>query len=583
VARRYIKDGRRTTTCEEAFMRTITTTYLTALSIAAVGCGTIASDATSKEGPVAQSGEALSASSGGLGLRGLAHANAKVVGRVVPNALSPELIETIAAQGATAVENPATVTLADGSTIGVSHYGYNDNGPMIPLGGDVQSATHNVEANKTEPDKNTYLVLDGQAGADATYDYGTHFLYQGHETGAVGVITRINLDADADHRVTLLATTDAKGKNLPTFDGSTFDPWANRLLFTTESLAVPGVFQATLDVPSRVEDLAGSMGRGGFEGIQNDAHGNVWIVEDVGGAKGIAYKNAKQPNSFLYRFVPTKRSDLAQGKLQALQVISLRTGQPIVFHAGQADLDIKSDDVLDLHTYGKSFKTRWVTIHDTAVDGTDSFDANALAKQKLATPFKRPENGLFRPGSDFGEFLFDETGDTDQRSEAGAEYGGFGGLFRLHQSCGADDGTLSLLYRGDLAHTGFDNVAFWTRDHVVFVEDAGDTLHTQRNALDSGFLFDVRADYANPANQPLLILAEGRDTSATIDSSYQGQPGFHNEGDNEITGIHVSNGDASVNGILGAQIPRALHGDWRVFFTQQHGDNFTWEILRARN
>ncbi len=66
-----------------------------------------------------------------------------------------------------------------------------------------------TEAKKTEPDENTYLVFKhGLDGADPGYDYGTHFLFQGHEGGAggAGYITRINLDADAAHRVTLMAT-----------------------------------------------------------------------------------------------------------------------------------------------------------------------------------------------------------------------------------------------------------------------------------------------------------------------------------------------------------------------------------------
>ena len=70
------------------------------------------------------------------------------------------------------------------------------------------------EAQKTEPDKNTYLVFEKSlAGADPSYYYGTHFLYQGHENATTingkkqGYITRINLDADAKHRVTLMATT----------------------------------------------------------------------------------------------------------------------------------------------------------------------------------------------------------------------------------------------------------------------------------------------------------------------------------------------------------------------------------------
>src|SRR4029077_6469323 len=127
-------------------------------------------------------------------------------------------------------------------------------------------------------------------------------------------------------------------------------------------------------------------------------------------------------------------------------------------------------------------------------------------------------------------------------------------------------------------------------------EDAGDTLHSQRNALDSGYLLDANVDYSKPnAPEPVRFLAEGRDASATLDSGLTGVAGFQNEGDNEITGIHVSNGDPGRGGILGAQIPRPWrdrddnsgrggddHGlPWRVFYTAQHGDNVTWEIVPA--
>jgi hypothetical protein len=115
----------------------------------------------------------------------------------------------------------------------------------------------------------------------------------------------------------------------------------------------------------------------------------------------------------------------------------------------------------------------------------------------------------------------------------------------------------------------------------VFVEDAGDTLHTQRNALDSAYVFDVTHDYSK-GGQPIRMLAEGRDPSATVDSGLSSTTNFQNEGDNEITGIHVSNGDPSRNGLLGASdpIPFFGHGTfrWRVFYTAQHGDNVTYEI-----
>jgi len=70
-------------------------------------------------------------------------------------------------------------------------------------------------------------------------------------------------------------------------------------------------------------------------------------------------------------------------------------------------------------------------------------------------------------------------------------------------------------------------------------------------------------------------------TSATLDSLFGtaalGFTGtFNNEGsDNEVSGWHVSDGDPSVLGLLGAKIPEPFENGWRVFFTQQHGDNFT--------
>ena len=150
----------------------------------------------------------------------------------------------------------------------------------------LPTPTKPTEAQKSEPDKNTYLVFrHGLTGADSHYDYGTHFLFQGHELGVNGAsyITRINLDADAAHRVTLLATQDTNGNPIAAIDGSTWDPWAHRLLFTTENASAP-TYAATPGYPSSVVDISGALGRGGYEGIQNDSDGNIWIVEDIGGS-----------------------------------------------------------------------------------------------------------------------------------------------------------------------------------------------------------------------------------------------------------------------------------------------------------
>jgi secreted PhoX family phosphatase len=468
----------------------------------------------------------------------------------------------------------------------VGYYGYNANGTLVPDPTVIQAPGHNVEANKTEPDKNTYLRLHGLTGADPSYDYGTHFLYQGHETGVHGYITRINLDADAAHRVTLIADNFPDGSPLPTIDGSTWDPWAKRLLFTTESGGNASVIQSTQDIGATVQDISPALGRGGYEGIQNDSAGNLWVVEDVGGTVPSG-TNARNPNSFVYRFVPYDKADLAKGgKLQALQVVSARTHTPITFQAVDAAHPtggIFTDDRKDLSTYGTTFDTTWVTIHDTAVDTSGApFNANAAAKAAGATPFKRPENGVFRPGTDFREFYFDATGDTNATSTANDGYGGWGTVYKLTQSDpSSDHGRLSVFYQSDKEHSGFDNVTFLDKDHMAFVEDAGDTLHSQRNALDSGYLFDVRLNYATGA-QPIRFLAEGRDAAATQDAMFAALGnGFPNEGDNEITGIHFSDGDPGVGGILGAKLPQPFHDGWRLFWTQQHGDNVTWEVVPA--
>jgi hypothetical protein len=505
--------------------------------------------------------------SNGLSLTNVPAANMKSDGYSPASKLSPQLAQIVLAQGSMRLENPSSLT---------SYYGY-DNDVLNAAGQPqmVPTPTTPAEAQKTEPDKNTYLVFRwGLSGADPNYDYGTHFLYQGHEVGAndQSYITRINLDADAAHRVTLLAATDSGGHPIAGIDGSTWDPWAKRLLFTTEDAGAP-TYSATPNYPSTVDDISGALGRGGYEGVQLDLKGEIWIVEDAGGG----FKNGtttKRPNSFVFRYVPATPGDLADGKLDALQVLN-GAGNPITFDSQAA---VNSPDQLALHTYGNSFKTRWVTVHSTATDGHAPFNANDAAKAARATPFKRPENGQFRPDSGFTGFFFDETGDTDATSPENANAGGWGSVMKLTQSSpSADTGKLTMFYKSDKAHSGFDNVAFLSKDVISFVEDAGDTLHSQRNALDSAYAFNVKLNYADPANQPIRWLAEGRDPSAALDSANNGFG--KNEGDNEITGLHVSDGDPTVHGLLGTNPPNLRDPRWRWFYTQQHGDNPTYEVV----
>jgi hypothetical protein len=521
-------------------------------------------------------------------LTGVQAPNTKSDGFAPASKLSPELSQVVVAQGSTRLENTSSLS---------SYYGY-DNDTLNSAGEPVMvpTSTNPTEAHKTEPDKNTYLTFKkGLAGADPNYDYGTHFLFQGHEGGtqtgctnpvgsiSCGYITRINLDADAAHRVTLLATQDASGNAIATIDGSTWDPWAQRLLLTTENANAP-TYAATPGYPSTVTDVSGALGRGGYEGIQNDDDGNLWIAEDIGGSnKGATV--ARRPNSFLYRYVPEHKGDLAHGKLQVLQVLNA-SHQPITFDSEAA---VNNPDQVALHTYGNSFQTRWATVHDTAVDGSAPFNANALAKTPLAThpgnvgtPFKRPENGVFRPGSDFKQFFFDETGDTNATSPENDTAGGWGSVMKLTQSDpSASTGSLTLLYKPDGAHSSFDNVTFLSRNVIAFVQDMGDGLHTQLNALDSGYTLNVTLDYSDPSNHPVRWLAEGRDASATLDGSATPTGFGKNDGDNEITGVYVSDGDTGKDGVLGDDVPNLNNDRWRWFYTQQHGDNPTYEVIPA--
>lgn len=434
------------------------------------------------------------------------------------------------------------------------------------------------DGTKTEPDENTYVVLDRNPGGPTPgYDYGRRFLFQGHENGSPSAyVTRINLDiADPAHRITLLTPGDpATGQTgLGSIDGSTWDPFTRTLLFTEERSSVGRVVEITPDWPPQMRTLDGILGRGGYEGIHPDNRGNLLILEDVGGASVNVVRNdptspktARQPNSFVYRFVPYDVGDLsAGGRLYALQVWI--SGEPVVFHAADPAGDTFSDAQLQLHTPGTSWPVTWVLIHDTATNGTAPFSANALAKAASATPFKRPENGQYLPGSGFNTFFFDATGDTDAAAggqPALAARGAWGAIFRVDFPGDNPVGEIALFVLGDAAHAAFDNLAFADTQTLLAAEDRGDTLHAQLNAFDSVWAFDVRG-----AENPRRFIALGRDTIATADAAA-------GEGDNEPTGLHVSDGATSIQHVLGEPgSPNAT----RWFITQQHGDNAVLEIV----
>ena len=506
-------------------------------------------------------------------------ANVKANGCMLPRVVN----------GNDTLENPAGI---------FTRYGYLDDSATQP----------DRQPTKTEPDQNTYLVTKrNPGGPTAGYDYGHRFLIQGHEvftppnqTYNRAYFTRINLDVkDPAHRITLLnpLASDATDSGVRSIDGSTYDPFTGQLLFTAEAGNLGGVFSQSLKwsgtAAPAVKNYDGSMGKAGYEGIHNDKLGNLIIVEDTGGANVTdngAATVIKQPNSFVFRFKPKSAGDLSQGKLQVLQVSV--GGTPIVFHNAATDgAQAARDDALGepikaLHS-GDAQQVKWITIHDTDVDGTTPFDANALAKTKQGTPLKRPENGKFVPGTGFKSFLFDETGDTNKLAgdyPGAAERGAWGALLRLDlPKAGADTGTIKAIEVGDQTHASFDNVAFLDKNTVLLTEDRGETLHQQANALDSLWSFDITKPLDKINADAKRLEAQGRDPEATSDIGLKEIPPVrtHNDGDNELTGIHVSDGSTSPDGILGSDLPKNAGGwsPWRVFITGQHGANITYEIL----
>ena len=438
---------------------------------------------------------------------------------------------------------------------------------------------------RTEPDENTYLVLDhNPGGPTAGYDYGRHFLFQGHENSSeLAYITRINLDvSNSDHRITLLTPVGQDGQtHFNSIDGSTWNPFTKTLLFTQEVgliQGVPrgGVIEVPVDWPSTPRTLYGILGHGAYEGIHPDSDGNLYLAEDAGGTfvsidpnnSNATTKTARNPNSFIYRFLPDDPTDLSKGgQLQALQVSI--GGQEVKFIAvdpAHPFGDVFSQNQLKLHTLGTSWPVKWVKVHDT-VDGTPEFDANDKAKAAGATPFKRPENLQFLPGSDFKTFFFDATGDTDATAgnvPALAARGSWGSIFRVDlDDQDGDTGTISIVVLGDQFHASFDNLTFADDNVLLAAEDRGDMLHDQLNILDSVWAFDVTKKNVPAAR----LIALGRD----LDASPSGAE------DNEPTGLHFSEGASSIKGLIGT---KPLKPDSsRLFFTQQHGENIVWEVL----
>ena len=371
-----------------------------------------------------------------------------------------------------------------------------------------------------------------------------------------GYITRINLDADAAHRVTLLATKDDRRQPIADIDGSTWDPWAQRLLFTTEnaeradlrgharttrrrSTTSPARSAAAATRASRTTRTATS-GSSRTSAATNEGRGTTG--EDPEQLRlPLRAGHARRP-----RATASSRCCRCCNAL----------GQPD--HRG--DPDARST-----RPTSRAAHLRHDVRHEVGHDPRHRRRRHRAVQREPAAQGRRTRRrssgrrtAQFRPGSNFSEFFFDETGDTNATSPENATAGGWGSRVQADPDATRRrrPGQLTMFYKGDQAHAGFDNVAFLSRNQITFVEDAGDTLHGQRNALDSGFVFDVtdattrRRRTSRSAGSPRAATRRRRSTPRTAASA-------RTTATTRSPASTSPTATRAPDGILGAKVPEA--------------------------
>ena len=136
----------------------------------------------------------------------VANPQPRTVGVAAPSALSAELDEVIVAQGSMKL---------DGGTAANPYYGYDGNRSD---GAGAQLAT--PRRRRRSPTRTrTSCSRTGSRAPTRTTTTAPTSSSRVMSSGSPGFITRVNLDADAAHRVTLLASKDVGGNDLKTIDG----------------------------------------------------------------------------------------------------------------------------------------------------------------------------------------------------------------------------------------------------------------------------------------------------------------------------------------------------------------------------
>ena len=511
-----------------------------------------------------------------------------------PNVVASGFALQRVVNGNDTLENPAGI---------FTRYGYLDDSTLQSDG----------QPTKTEPDQNTYLVTHGSPGGPtAGYDYGHHFLIQGHEvftpSGATynrAYFTRVNLDVtDPAHRVTLLnpLAADATDSGVRSIDGSTYDPFTGQLLFTAEAGNLGGVFGQALrwsgTTAPPVANYDGSMGKAGYEGIHNDKLGNLILIEDVGGGN-VTSSGVKQPNSFVYRFVPTRAGDLTKGKLQVLQISV--NGSPVTFHSTTTDGaaaaldDAMGADILAIAPAGQvGHHPRHGRRRHGGVRRERCGQGRGRRRQRQRRQQGHPAQASREREVRAGHGLQVLRGRRDRRHEqAGRRRAGRGRPRRMGSAAAHrpaqgrrrhGDGQGGRRRRPDTRVVRQRRLP--RQAHGAADRGSRRDAASAADALDSLWSFDITQPLDKINADAKRLIAQGRDPEATGDIGLK-EPAppkalTHNDGDNEVTGIHVSDGSTSPSGILGSELPSNAgsgRSPWRIFVTGQHGANITCQIV----
>jgi secreted PhoX family phosphatase len=166
---------------------------------------------------------------------------------------------------------------------------------IVEESGACGGLVQNIYAGADLPDMNTVNETGMQVG---------RYLYRTHEVGANGAVSVIDLKTGQ-------AKILAQDPGWRRLDGLDWTPWGT-LLFAEEAGADGRLFEIVLakndpTTAAAVHDRP-AVGRMSHEGIAVDAHGNVYVGDELNGGS-------------IYKFVPDQYGDLSSGTLYALNIV----------------------------------------------------------------------------------------------------------------------------------------------------------------------------------------------------------------------------------------------------------------------